>query len=55
MDAKKMGKLKMHLQAAMDCLDEYGGEEGSEGTAPEGDDDDLPMKSMKMSLMKYKD
>lgn len=52
MDTKK---LKMHLEAALACL---GGDEEGEDvtTAPEGDDDDddMPMKSMKMSLSKYK-
>lgn len=52
MDTKK---LKMHLEAALACLggDEEMGEEVAD-TSPEGEDDDMPMKSMKMSMSKYK-
>lgn len=52
MDVKK---LKMHLDAAMACLEGMEGEH--DGSAPEGDDDgdDMAMKSMKMKLSKYKE
>ena len=50
-------KLKMHLQAALDCL---GDDEGGDEDAPEmGDessdegDDDMAMKSLKMKMKKY--
>jgi hypothetical protein len=53
MDTKK---LKMHLEAALACLDGGEGEVEEMSTAPESDDegDDMPMKSMKMTLGKYK-
>ncbi len=50
-------KLKMHLEAALACLggdDEDMPEASDEGDDDEGDDGDLAMKSMKMSLGKYK-
>ncbi len=53
---KAMGLLKQ----AMACLEGYSGEGGDEdteemaGNSPEGEDDDLPMKSFKMKLSKYK-
>jgi hypothetical protein len=64
MDAKEIGKIKMHLQAAMDCIERYEGTDSgdSEGADDAGDDDpgmDMgdkggAMTGLKMSLSKYK-
>jgi hypothetical protein len=53
----KIAEAKAALQKAMDALDAVDAEETSEGedNSPEGDDDDMPVKSLQMKLGKYKD
>ncbi len=54
MDTKK---LKMHLEAALACLGDDMEDESSshddDSADDDGDDGDMAMKSMKMSLKKY--
>lgn len=47
-------KLKMHLQAALDCLEGDGAPvEDAEVETTDDDSDDVTMKSMKMKMQKY--
>jgi hypothetical protein len=58
MDSKKIEKLRMHLQAAMDCLGEsyegYGDEKAESVMPGTDDEDDVAANSLKMKMAKYK-
>jgi hypothetical protein len=51
MDTKE---LRKHLEAALACLDGSDVNDGEKPSVEPDDSDDMPMKSMKMSLSKYK-
>ena len=59
MDVAKIRKAKMALaqaQEALDaCLDEGGEESPSVDASPEGDDDGVSAKSLKMKMAKYRE
>lgn len=62
MDPKGMAKIKNMAQQLMSAIDEMSGEMSPEDPQMEeeaaspmvGEDDDMPMKSLKMKMMKHK-